>query len=103
MYKLRYSDQVKADLVGIQRYVSSQSGSRKIGLEFTKRLRLKCRKLAGIIGIIGVARPELREGIRGHSFGNYVIFFMYTADSFEVVTIIERHRDIEPLFEKQQD
>ena len=98
MYKLHYSSQARNDLLGIQNYIARQSGSRKLGLEFTKRLRHTCRELASIKGAIGVARPEIIEGIRSHPFGNYIILFMYNDDSFEVVTIIEGHRDIENMF-----
>ncbi|MBK6959225.1 MAG: type II toxin-antitoxin system RelE/ParE family toxin [Nitrosomonas sp.] len=55
-------------------------------------------QLASIKGTIGVERPELRENLRSHPFGSYIIFFMYNDNHFEVVTIIEGHRDIEVIF-----
>jgi toxin ParE1/3/4 len=40
-------------------------------------------------------RPELRTDIRSFPYGNYVIFFRYIEDRFEVVSILERHLDID--------
>jgi hypothetical protein len=36
--------------------------------------------------------------IRSSAFKGYVIFFRYVGDRFEVVNIIEGHRDINELF-----
>ena len=33
------------------------------------------------------------------SYKGYVIFFRYVADRFEVVSILEGHRDIEAVFD----
>ncbi len=99
MYKLSYTEQAKLDLFAIQKYISKESGSAKIAYGFTKKLREKCKELASITGIIGRDRPEIMIGLRSHAFGNYVIFFRYVEQTFEVVTIIEGHRDIETHFE----
>lgn len=98
MPQLRYSSQAKDDLREIQNYIARQSFSQETGLNFTRRLRQTCRDLASMAGTVGVARPELRADIRSHPSGNYVIFFRYLGDVFEVVTIIERHRDVDELF-----
>jgi plasmid stabilization system protein ParE len=36
--------------------------------------------------------------IRSFPFKGYLIFFRYAGDTFEVVNIIEGHRDVEALF-----
>jgi toxin ParE1/3/4 len=50
-------------------------------------------------GTVGRARPELGSGIRSASHKGYVIFFRYVGDGFEVVNILEGHRDIESFFD----
>jgi plasmid stabilization system protein ParE len=57
------------------------------------------RELAALPGTLGRARPELRPDIRSFAFGSYVIFFRYGGDRFEVVNIIEGHRDIVAYYE----
>lgn len=99
MYKLSYTERAKSDLLGIHRYISKESGSAKIAYAFTKKLREKCKELASITGVIGRERPEIMQGLRSHALGNYVIFFRYDGQTFEVVTIIEGHKDIESHFE----
>ena len=69
-----------------------------MGKDFNRRIYAKCQELASIKGMIGVERPELRTGVRSYPFGNYVIFFMYSNDCLEVVTIVEGQRDIENVF-----
>lgn len=79
------------------KYITRESGSLVIGRRFVGELRQKCRSLAGLPGTIGRARPELRPDIRSTAFKGYVIFFRYVGDHFEVVNIIEGHRDIDAL------
>lgn len=98
MFQLCYSKQAVEDLFQIQKYISHQSGSIKAGKSFTQFLRSKCRDLASTPGRVGVARPELEEMIRSHPVGNYIIFFRYRGPAFEVVTIVEGHRDIATVF-----
>lgn len=99
MRQLRILPSALADLVTIFEYITRQSGSMVIGRRFVGALRQKCRELATLPGMMGRARPELRVEIRTHVFQGYVIFFRYEEDLFEVVNIIEGHRDIEALFE----
>ncbi|OOG76293.1 plasmid stabilization protein [Sinorhizobium sp. A49] len=86
------------DLVDILEYITRQSGSLVAGRRFVGELRQKCRTLAGLPGTIGRSRPELRADIRSSAFKGYVIFFRYVDERFEVVNIIEGHRDIDELF-----
>ena len=46
---------------------------------------------------MGRPRDELAPGLRSVAFRNYVIFFRYREDRFEVVSILEGHRDIDRL------
>ena len=49
---------------------------------------------------MGRARPEIRSDLRSASYKSYVIFFRYAADQFEVVNILEGHRDIIAYFDE---
>lgn len=98
MRKLYYLDQAKNDLVHIKQYIATESGSQKVALEYTHKIRQQCRKLAELPGEMSRPRPELREDLHSFPYGNYVIFFRYVGNHLEIVTIIEGHRDIEILF-----
>jgi len=41
---------------------------------------------------MGVSRPDLAVDLRSAAFEDYVIFFRYAEDRFEVVNIVEGHR-----------
>ena len=98
MYKLRYLDQAKDDLLQIKSYLTERSGSTQVALAFTSRLRQQCRKLASYPGEVGQARPELGEKIRSFAYKNYLIFFMYHGQELRVISITEGHRDLFKLF-----
>jgi plasmid stabilization system protein ParE len=84
------------DLVEIQEYIGRDNPVRAIG--FTEELVQQCEKLAGLSFTQGRARPELLPDLRSSAYRGYVILFRYTADAFEVVNILERHRDIDAYF-----
>lgn len=88
----------QADLVDILAHVTESSGSLAVGQSFVRDLRTQCHKLAGLPGTLGQARPELRPDIRSFPYWNYVLFFRYIDDRFEVVNILHSHRDIESYF-----
>jgi len=89
----------KADLVNILDYITRESGNLIVGQRFVDALRLRCRELAALPGTLGRPRLELHPEIRSFPFKGYVILFRYVDDVFEVVSIIEGHRDIEALSE----
>lgn len=98
MAQLRFLDSARQDLVHILRYVTLQSGSLQTGQDFIAVLRQKCRHLAGLPGHMGRPRLELRADIRSFAFRGYVIFFRYVGDRFEIVNILEGHRDVDAYF-----
>ena len=65
------------------------------------QLRQQCAKLAALPGTLGRPRPELRSDIRSFPFRSYVIFFRYVGNDFEVVAVLEGHRDAEGYFERE--
>ena len=98
MRRLRVLPSAQADLLDILDYVARQSGSVAIGRRFVAALRAQCRHLAGLPGTLGRPRPELRSEIRSFPFRGYVIFFRYINEVFEVVNILEGHRDFDHHF-----
>ena len=100
MRRLRYLPAAQRDLLDILAFISRQSGSLPLAQDFVARLRRQCRRLAELPGTLGRARPELRPDIRSFPFGNYVIFFRYLDNAFEVVNVLEGHRDIEKYIPK---
>ncbi len=79
-------------------YITKTSGSLVIGQRFVSVLRQQCSKLASLSATMGRPRPDLRPDMRSFAFRNYVIFFRYKGDTFEVINILEGHRDIETYF-----
>mgnify|MGYP001766919434 CR=1 FL=1 len=98
MPRLRWLRSAEADLLDILEWVTRESGSLALGRRFVADLREKCRHLASLPGTIGRPRPELRDDIRSFPFRGYVIFFRYVDDRFEVVDILEGHRDVDHHF-----
>jgi toxin ParE1/3/4 len=96
--KATFLASVRADLVGILTYIAGESGSVAVGESFVRKLRAKCHKLAALRSAVGRGRPELGAGIRSVPYSGYVIFFRYIGDRFEVVNILEGHRDIDSHF-----
>lgn len=99
MRRLVYLASARRDFARVLEYITKESGSLAIGRGFVDLLRMQCRKLASLPGTLGRARPELRPDIRSFPFKGYVIFFRYAADTFEVVNVLEGHRDVVAYFQ----
>ena len=102
MRRATFLASVRDDLLAILTYVADESGSVSVGEGFVRKLRAQCHKMASLQGTIGRPRPELRSDIRSSPYEGYVIFFRYVAARFEVVNILEGHRDIESHFREQK-
>jgi toxin ParE1/3/4 len=100
MPKLVILESAAADLGEIQDYIAADNPTRAVS--FRRELVQHCKKLAGLPGTHGRARPELRTDLRSVVYRGYVILFRYTRDRFEVLNIIEGHRDIDALFFEEQ-
>lgn len=98
MRRLEYLPAAQRDLAQIQAYIARESRNIEVGKRFVAVLSQQCAKLAALPGMLGRARPELLPDIRSFAFRNYIIFFRYTATAFQVVNIVEGHRDIPALF-----
>ena len=99
MRQLVYLASAQHDLTDILRHITRESGSLAVGRAFVDRIRQQCAKWASLSGTLGRARPELQPDIRSTPFRGYVIFFRYEGDDFEVVNVLEGHRDVNAYFE----
>ena len=86
------------DLSDILDYVTRTSGSLTVGRRLVSDIRGRITYLASLPGTLGRDRSELIPNLRSAVHKNYVIFFRYRADLFEVVNILEGHRDLDAFF-----
>jgi toxin ParE1/3/4 len=93
MRELRFSSEALDNLLDIAIHIATSSGSRFLAEAFVGELRQKCAALASLPGTLGRERTELKLGLRSFAFKGYVIFFRYRDNVFEVVTVLEGHRD----------
>jgi toxin ParE1/3/4 len=96
--RLVFTDAAVDDLEAILRYLARSSGQAHVASRFVTALEDRCAQLAGLPGHMGVARPELGADIRSAPCKGYVVFFRYSDDCFEVINILERHRDFITYF-----
>jgi plasmid stabilization system protein ParE len=99
--RLVFTHSAQINLMQIADYIENTNASLAVAEHFTSDLMIKCQELAGLPGTMGLARPELLADLRSTPYGNYVIFFRYVGDAFEVVNILEGHRDIEGYFKNR--
>lgn len=100
MPRLRYLDRAIDDILEIERFISSESGSNELAEHFTMKLKKQCRRLSELPGRLGRSRPDLIAGFRSFPFGNYIILFTYDDDYLTIVTIVEGHRDINAMMDE---
>jgi plasmid stabilization system protein ParE len=94
----QYLPSARKSLKELRLYLTVTSGSRNVSRKFISRLRAYCDHLASLPFTMGIERPELAPDLRSSAFESYVIFFRYHQDAFQVVNIIEGHRDLPGYF-----
>jgi toxin ParE1/3/4 len=99
--RLRYLGGANSDLVSVYNYIRQEGGSVDSARRFIRLLRGKCAELAGLPGHMGRPRDDLKPDMRSFAFRGYIIMFRYIDDRFEVVSILEGHRDIDRHFDGQ--
>jgi plasmid stabilization system protein ParE len=100
--RLVFTHAAQVNVTEIADYIESASGSLAVAERFCDGLVAKCQHLANLPGFMGRARPELLPDLRSTPHGNYLIFFRYVDDTFEVVNILEGHRDIAAHFRMEK-
>ena len=66
----------------------------RVAQKFDKKIRAYCNHLASLPFQIGRARPDLHPELPCSAFDNYIVLFRYSSTRFELVNMIEGHRDI---------
>lgn len=98
MRRAIFLDSAMADQYEILEYITRHSQSLRVGQRFMRKLYAHCDHLASLPFRMGISRSDLGPGLRSSAFEAYVIFFRYHEDRFEVVNILEGHRDIPEYF-----
>ena len=103
MSRLKFLESAEKDLKEIAGYIEETSGSREVAKSFNRSIIAKCQGLARLTAQVGRERRELLPEIRSVPFKNYVVFVRYLPSNsdrqiFEVVNILEGHRDFIAFF-----
>lgn len=94
MRRLVFSPAARRDLAGIAAYIAEAAG-RTIAAEVVVRLRSRCELIATTPGVVGTARPEIREGIRCLPVPPHVLFFRYSDSEVQIVRVLHERQDVE--------
>lgn len=103
MRRLVYLASARRDFVDILEHITKESRSLATGQRFAGLHRKQCERLASLPGTLGRPRPELRPDIRSFPCKGHVILFRYESTTFEVVTVLEGHRDVITYFHDDSD
>jgi toxin ParE1/3/4 len=102
MNQVLQTDQFRAAIKEIGKYIARESGSRKIATDFLQRIGEKCQIYARQPEL-GELRPEVGEGLRCFHVGNYVIFYRPHEKGVLLLAIIHGARDIPAVFRRLFD
>ena len=89
--KVFFSPAAKADLLEIALYIAQDNPVRAFC--FVDELEVECLKLGQATGI-GMARPELGEGIRMLPYERYLIFYREQGAMLRIERVMHGARDI---------
>lgn len=96
---LRILDTADDDLQDIAFDIDERSGMDGVAAAFIGKLVGQCQRLALLDGVLGTDRSDLRPGLRSTPHGNYIIFFRYTDEAFEIVNVLRASRDITRFYD----
>lgn len=91
----RLLPQAAADLEGIGDHIAADNPAR--AESFVDELEAACQRLAETPGM-GVAREQLRPGLRMFPVRGYLIFYTPMEHGIEVVRVLSGARDLDALF-----
>jgi len=89
--RFRFSRRAEADLADITAYIARDDPARAIS--FVRELREHCRRLLAFPHARRL-RPELGEGVRLSSFGNYVVLYVVQPDLLEIRRVVHGARNL---------
>ncbi len=88
---LVFSSDAEADFEQIGDFIAKDNLDAAIS--FVQRLRQRCRQIAEFPGI-GRRRSDLRSGYRSVTEGEYIILYVASSDTVEIVRVLHGKRDI---------
>lgn len=94
------TEQADEDIIELADYVASDSPDAAFRL--IDRIFQKCQTLADNPRL-GRRRDELLPGIRSFPVGNYLIFYEPSDFGVHILRVVHGARDLNVLFEEQQD
>lgn len=89
--RLEFSPAADADLVEIASFIARDNVPRAVS--FVDELEAACAKLIDF-PLSGVARPDIRVGLRAKLHGSYVIFYSVLETVIRIERILHGARDI---------
>ena len=98
MSRALFRRSAQRNLSDLRAYLNRSSGNTSISRKFILRIRAYCDHLASLPFEMGRDCSELAPNLRSATFEGYVIFFRYEGERFEVVNIVEGHRDMPEYF-----
>lgn len=95
MPRLLVRPEAKSDLDEIWWYIAQDNPNNAD--KFLDRIQETLLTLADH-PIMGISRDQIKNGIRSHIVGNYLIFYFPLQDGVDIIRVMNRVRDIESLF-----
>jgi len=89
--RLEFSPAAQADLVEIAMFIARDNPPR--ALTFVDELEASCAKLLDY-PLSGVARPEIRDGLRSRPHGSYIIFYTVAQSVVRIERLLHAACDI---------
>lgn len=86
---LRLRPEAEADIEAIALYIAEDSPA--AALRWYDEIHAHCERIVDMPGM-GIARPEVRPGLRTFPAGNYLILYRQTDDGAEIVRVIHGAR-----------
>lgn len=94
MPRLLKRPEAESDLDEIWWYIAQDSPLNAD--RFLDRIQERCLALADFPQM-GMGRDELKQGLRSHPVGNYLIFYFPLEDGIDIIRVLHGSRDIESL------
>lgn len=98
--RLVFRPEAEADLADIYDHIADDSPAR--AEKFVALLRERCGALRQHPRM-GRTRDELRPGLRSLLIERYVVIYHVIEDAVEIVAVVHGSRDIEALFEQEEE
>jgi addiction module RelE/StbE family toxin len=93
--KLVITDEAKADLRQISEWIAEDNPAR--ALSFVDELEDRCARLLEMPRAYPLVPRHENSGVRRVPHGDYLIFYRVTADTVDILHVLNGARDYEPI------